>query len=65
MTEPEVFELAERALLAVVEQIGDEQWGMTMPANFATSRRPTVPTLREVINYHAYDDAWCRTCWPD
>jgi hypothetical protein len=58
MTEPEVFVLAERALLAVIDQIGDEQWGMTMPANFATSRRTTVPTLTEVVNYHAYDDAW-------
>ena len=29
-----------------------------MPASFVTRARPEPPTLREVINYHAYDDAW-------
>ncbi len=59
MTEPEVFVLADRTLRGVVEQIRDEQWGMTMPPDFATSGAPDRPiTLREVINYHAYDDAW-------
>lgn len=59
MTEPEVFVLADRTLQGVVEQIGDEQWDMTMPPDFATSGAPDRPiTLREVINYHAYDDAW-------
>jgi len=59
MTEPEVFVLADRTLQGVVEQIRDEQWDMVMPAEFATSGAPDRPiTLREVINYHAYDDAW-------
>ncbi len=59
MTEPEVFVLADRTLQGVVAQIRDEQWGMVMPADFATSAAPDRPiALREVINYHAYDDAW-------
>jgi uncharacterized protein (TIGR03086 family) len=58
MEEADVFVLADRALAEVVAQIRPEQWDMTMPANFATRSHPTVPGLREVINYHAYDDAW-------
>jgi hypothetical protein len=58
MEEGEVFVLADRALAEVVAQIRPGQWDMAMPANFARRDRDTVPTLREVINYHAYDDAW-------
>jgi uncharacterized protein (TIGR03086 family) len=58
LSEPEVFELADRALARVVGRIGPEQWDMTMPASFVTRARPEPPTLREVIAYHAYDDAW-------
>ncbi|HEY1827562.1 MAG TPA: hypothetical protein VGF87_06045 [Acidimicrobiales bacterium] len=58
MEEPEVFVLAEHALATVVGQIGDEQWDVRMPPDFAIQRADGVPTLREVINYHAYDDAW-------
>ena len=57
MTEPEVFQLAEHALNAVVQAIEPDQWAMDLPANFAT-RSAASPTLRELINYHAYDDAW-------
>jgi hypothetical protein len=42
----------------VVARIGDRQWEMPMPATFALRQTTTVPTLREVINYHAYDDSW-------
>ncbi len=58
MTETEVFVLADQALNDVVDKIRDDQWAMEMPPSFA--RRPTdrTPTLREIINYHAYDDAW-------
>jgi uncharacterized protein (TIGR03086 family) len=31
-----------------------------MPATFAMRNRAGAPTLREIINYHAYDDAWVR-----
>jgi uncharacterized protein (TIGR03086 family) len=58
MAEPEIFVLADQALNRVIEQIADDQWGMTMPANFMTRRSDHVPTLREIVNYHAYDDAW-------
>jgi hypothetical protein len=58
LSEPDVFLLAEQVLLRVVQQISDDQWSMVMPANFTTRVRPEPPTLRELINYHAYDDAW-------
>jgi hypothetical protein len=56
MTEQEVFVLADRALLRVVEQIGGEQWDLVVP-DAMTPRQPGS-TLREVVNYHAQDDAW-------
>ncbi len=58
MDEAQVFVLADRALAGVVAQIDPAQWGMSLPPTFATSSRDTVPTLRDVVNYHAYDDAW-------
>lgn len=67
MTEPEIFVLADCALDTVVGQIKDGQWEMRMPDSFARRDTGHIPTLREVISYHAYDDAWvpdmlaCRT----
>ncbi len=58
LSEPEVFELADRALSRVVSRIRPEQWDETLPANFVTRARPEPPTVRELIDYHAYDDAW-------
>jgi hypothetical protein len=58
LTEPEVFVLADQALNRVVAKIKPEQWPMAMPASFARRDKSHVPTLREIINYHAYDDAW-------
>ena len=58
MNEPEVFELADRTLNGVVAQITDEQWDTAMPPSFAMRNAERVPTLRQVIAYHAYDDAW-------
>lgn len=58
MNEAEVFVLADRALNNVVAQIRDEQWDMSMPPSFARRDTQHVPTLREIINYHAYDDSW-------
>jgi uncharacterized protein (TIGR03086 family) len=58
MNESEVFVLADRALNGVVQQIRDDQWAMSMPENFARRDLDHLPTLREIINYHAYDDAW-------
>ena len=58
MNEAEVFVLADRALAAVVARIRPEQWDMTMPPTFARRGSDDVPTLRAIVNYHAYDDAW-------
>ncbi len=58
MAEPDVFQLADRALARVVAQITPEQWEITLPASFTTRARPEPPSLRTLINYHAYDDAW-------
>jgi hypothetical protein len=58
LKEPDVFVLADHALNDVVALIEDDQWAMEMPATFATRQTDHRPTLREIINYHAYDDAW-------
>jgi uncharacterized protein (TIGR03086 family) len=57
MKEQEVFLLAEQALKQVIDQIRDDQWDMEMPPNFARRGHGRI-TLREIVNYHAYDDAW-------
>jgi uncharacterized protein (TIGR03086 family) len=59
MTEPYVFILADQTLAGVVQQIKDDQWAMTLPDWFQVGRvqKPDI-TLRDIINYHAYDDAW-------
>jgi uncharacterized protein (TIGR03086 family) len=58
MSEPDVFVLADQALNNVVARIKDDQWQMQMPPSFARRDTQHTPTLREIINYHAYDDAW-------
>ncbi|MGH3973368.1 MAG: TIGR03086 family metal-binding protein [Pseudonocardiaceae bacterium] len=58
MREVQVFLLADRTLNDVIQQIKDDQWLMVMPADFAMRQTDQVPTLREIVNYHAYDDAW-------
>ncbi len=56
--ERRIFVLADQALQRVVDQIGDGQWQMNMPAEFQRRQTDKPVTLREIINYHAYDDAW-------
>ena len=58
MNEPEVFVRADETLNRVISQIRDDQWNMEMPESFAMRNRDHLPTLREIVNYHAYDDAW-------
>jgi hypothetical protein len=58
MTEQEVFVLADRTLNDVVSKIADGQWDMRMPASFVRRGAGEPPTLREIVNYHAYDDSW-------
>ena len=57
MNEQDVFILADRTLQGVVDQVTDDQWSMTMPSDFQTTADEPV-TLRQVVNHHAYDDAW-------
>jgi hypothetical protein len=57
MSEPRVFVLSERALADVIDQIKDDQWDQRKPEWFATGRQGD-PSLREIVNYHAYDSAW-------
>jgi uncharacterized protein (TIGR03086 family) len=58
MTEQEVFVQADHALLAVIKQIKDDQWDMKMPEWFPRGASQGDVTLRQIINYHAYDNAW-------
>ena len=58
MDERQVFVLADRTLDSVVAHIRPDQWAMAMPPSFQRRGSDHVPTLREIINYHAYDDAW-------
>ena len=56
MNEKDVFILADEALKSVVDQIRDEQWDSRVPDDMSP-RQPGM-SLRQIINYHAYDDAW-------
>jgi uncharacterized protein (TIGR03086 family) len=58
MREPEVFVLADRELNRVVGHIQSDQWERPVPESFVVRRLDHTPTLREIVNYHAYDDAW-------
>jgi uncharacterized protein (TIGR03086 family) len=58
LPEQEVFVIADRTLDEVVSGIRDEQWDMPMPPDFARRDTAQVPTLRTIVGYHAYDDAW-------
>jgi len=59
MTIQELFIDSNLALLAVVDQIRDDQWGLQMPSETTKNSAPT--TLRDAVAYHAFDDA----CVPD
>lgn len=54
MTIQELFIRANEELKKVVDQIDESQWDITLPAGIVS--KPA--TLKEAINYHAYDDAW-------
>ncbi len=58
MHENEVFVRADETLNRVISQIRDDQWDMAMPASFVMRESDHTPTLREIVNYHAYDDSW-------
>jgi hypothetical protein len=50
----DLFVASEHALTKVVDQIQPDQWSLEVPV-YVT---PKGGTLRTIINYHAYDDAW-------
>ncbi|MHB1468826.1 MAG: DinB family protein [Solirubrobacteraceae bacterium] len=58
MREQDVFVLADRALDRVIGEIAEDHWEIVLPESFRTRRLDHAPTLREIVNYHAYDDAW-------
>src|SRR5664280_801896 len=58
MDEREIFQLADRALCELVTRIREDQWTLTLSQKFARHGEGHPPTLREVVNAHAYDDAW-------
>lgn len=60
MTEAEIYIASEQALVSVINEIRDDQWDMKLPEWFklgGTQDRSTL-TLKEVLNYHAYDAAF-------
>jgi len=44
----------------VVDQIRDDQWDSRVPDDL--SPRQPGATLRQIVNYHAHDDAWVPMC---
>lgn len=61
MNEIDTFVRADRQLRAVVDQIRDDQWDMQMPADFPTMGGGDGYSLRAILDYHAYDEAWIPT----
>ncbi len=57
MSEADVFILSEQALAGVINQIKPAQWKARKPEWFATGGQGDA-SLREIVNYHAYDSAW-------
>ncbi len=57
MNQPELFLASEKALTAIVSQIRDDQWDLKAPKEMVFDGTDKW-TVRSLINYHAYDDAW-------
>jgi hypothetical protein len=54
MTIQELFIRCNEELKKVVDQVADDQWNIQMPPGLTSQ----PASLRESVNYHAYDDAW-------
>lgn len=50
-----LFVLSDQALTKVVDQITPEYWDRDIPVTTSSGEKQT---LREIVNYHAYDEAW-------
>lgn len=57
MNEIDTFVNADKTLVGVVERIPDHLWTESIPDDFPTSDDRTY-TLREILDYQAYDEAW-------
>ena len=57
MSEQQVFIRSEQTLADVIDQVPDERWDEVTPPWFQVGRTGPV-TLRQIVNYHAYDTAW-------
>jgi hypothetical protein len=57
MSEQRIFVLSEQALANVIDQIRDGQWEQMKPEWFQTGGQGDA-SLREIVNYHAYDSVW-------
>ncbi len=60
MNEIETFARADRTLQSVIDEVSDEQWDMSLPSDFPT-RDDHRYTLRDIVVYQAYDEAWIPT----
>jgi uncharacterized protein (TIGR03086 family) len=56
--EAEVFLLADKAMVQVFSQVRDEQWDTVVPPLFDMPGADRPVPLRQMVNHHAYDDAW-------
>jgi hypothetical protein len=54
MTAAQLFILSEEALTKIVSQIQESQWNVEVPKYISEKGG----SLRTIVNYHAYDDAW-------
>jgi hypothetical protein len=55
MNQQDLFLMSDAALRDVVDMIDHDQLSLAAPAEW--SRKPN-PTLRDILAYHAYDEAW-------
>ncbi len=59
MTRQELFIISDQALQSVIAQISDAQYALSIPEWFQVGGSGNDNlTLRKIINYHAYDEAW-------
>lgn len=58
MNEKTLFILADQTFLEVISHIKANQWSMTLPDWFQRGKSQNNVTLKEIIHYHAYDEAW-------
>jgi uncharacterized protein (TIGR03086 family) len=53
-----LFVVADQALKDVIDQIKPDQWGMGLAEWFQVRHGQEEMKLRDIVSYHAYDEAW-------